>query len=168
MRSFFPGYAAPSQAVVDVGSGAGGPGLGLALVRPDLAVTLVEPLQKRVAFLRTAVGQLTPQHSPGGESEGGSGGRVVRVVRSRGEEVAAAAPGFDAAVARATLAPSEWLALGADLVHSDGVVWALLAREAPPERDGWAIERDESYQWPLTQAKRRAVAYRRAARPPQV
>ena len=41
------------RAVVDVGSGAGGPGLALYLARPDLRVTLVEPLQKRVAFLRS-------------------------------------------------------------------------------------------------------------------
>src|SRR5882672_5589799 len=46
------------EAVVDVGSGAGGPGLALYLVRPDLHVTLVEPAQKRVAFLRTASGQI--------------------------------------------------------------------------------------------------------------
>src|SRR5262245_14872175 len=42
--------------VVDIGSGAGGPGLALTLVRPDLAVTLVEPREKRVAFLRTVAG----------------------------------------------------------------------------------------------------------------
>src|SRR5580698_3967292 len=37
--------------VVDVGTGAGAPGLALALLRPDLRVTLVEPLGKRAAFL---------------------------------------------------------------------------------------------------------------------
>jgi 16S rRNA (guanine527-N7)-methyltransferase len=36
--------------VVDVGTGAGAPGLGLALLRPDLRLTLVEPLQKRASF----------------------------------------------------------------------------------------------------------------------
>jgi len=36
--------------VVDVGTGAGGPALGLAFLRPDLAVTLVEPLAKRTSF----------------------------------------------------------------------------------------------------------------------
>jgi 16S rRNA (guanine527-N7)-methyltransferase len=44
--------------VVDVGSGAGAPGLAIALLRPDLPVTLVEPLGKRVAFLRTVIGAL--------------------------------------------------------------------------------------------------------------
>jgi 16S rRNA (guanine527-N7)-methyltransferase len=40
--------------LIDVGSGNGSPGLVLALLRPDLAVTLLEPRQKRWAFLREA------------------------------------------------------------------------------------------------------------------
>src|SRR5258706_6321931 len=47
----------PGRNVVDVGSGAGGPGLALHFARPDLSLTLVEPLQKRVSFLRTGSGQ---------------------------------------------------------------------------------------------------------------
>jgi 16S rRNA (guanine527-N7)-methyltransferase len=45
--------AAPGR-LIDVGSGNGSPGLVLALLRPDLAVTLLEPRQKRWAFLREA------------------------------------------------------------------------------------------------------------------
>jgi 16S rRNA (guanine527-N7)-methyltransferase len=41
--------------LLDVGSGAGFPGLVLAIARPDLAVTLLEPRQKRTAFLRHIV-----------------------------------------------------------------------------------------------------------------
>jgi len=41
--------------VVDVGTGAGAPGLALAVLRADLEVTLVEPLAKRAAFLRTVL-----------------------------------------------------------------------------------------------------------------
>src|SRR5262249_36621510 len=41
----------PGLAVVDVGSGAGLPGIVLAITRPDLRVTLLEPLARRVAFL---------------------------------------------------------------------------------------------------------------------
>ena len=47
--------------VADVGSGAGLPGIPLALVRPDLRITLVEPLQRRVEFLQLAVGRLEMQ-----------------------------------------------------------------------------------------------------------
>src|SRR5689334_13761618 len=49
-------HEARDRRVVDVGSGAGGPALALHVARPDLAVTLVEPLQKRVSFLRTVAG----------------------------------------------------------------------------------------------------------------
>ena len=51
-----PRIAADAR-VVDVGTGAGAPGLALALLRPDLRVTLVEPLGKRAAFLRTVIGE---------------------------------------------------------------------------------------------------------------
>jgi 16S rRNA (guanine527-N7)-methyltransferase len=43
---------AHGERVIDVGSGAGFPGLPLAIARPDLHVTLVEPRQKKCAFLR--------------------------------------------------------------------------------------------------------------------
>ena len=44
--------------VVDIGSGAGLPGSVIALSRPDLTVTLVEPLERRVAFLTEVVAEL--------------------------------------------------------------------------------------------------------------
>lgn len=50
--------AAPGQPVIDVGSGAGLPGLVLAIARPDLHVHLVEPLARRTAWLETAVAEL--------------------------------------------------------------------------------------------------------------
>jgi len=59
--------------VCDIGSGAGLPGLVLALSRPDLRVTLVEPLLRRTTFLEEAVSEL---------------GLVnVEVVRGRAEEL---------------------------------------------------------------------------------
>ena len=44
--------------VIDIGSGAGLPGIPLALARPDLTITLIEPLQRRVDFLHEAVAEL--------------------------------------------------------------------------------------------------------------
>lgn len=49
---------APDQTVIDVGTGAGLPGIVLAVARPDVRVTLVEPLARRVAFLEEAVERL--------------------------------------------------------------------------------------------------------------
>ncbi len=59
--------------VVDVGSGAGLPGIPLALARPDLGITLLEPLQRRAEFLELAVDELGLEER-------------VRVVRSRAED----------------------------------------------------------------------------------
>ncbi|HEX6337520.1 MAG TPA: 16S rRNA (guanine(527)-N(7))-methyltransferase RsmG [Jiangellaceae bacterium] len=66
--------AVPREAaLVDVGSGAGLPGVVLAVVRPDLAVTLVEPLLRRSVFLRDVVAELRLPN--------------VQVVRSRAEDL---------------------------------------------------------------------------------
>jgi 16S rRNA (guanine527-N7)-methyltransferase len=131
--------------VVDVGCGAGAPGLALALVRPDLAVTLVEPLSKRVAFLRTVVGTLARTD--------------IVLAKEKGEATAARSPnGWDVAISRATLAPVEWIPLGLRLAP---VAWALLARGDAPEIAGARSTDDLAYVWPLTQAARHAVRYAR-------
>jgi 16S rRNA (guanine527-N7)-methyltransferase len=78
--------------VVDVGSGAGLPGIPLGLARPDLALTLVEPMARRVEFLQEAVAELAAvQRTP------------WRVVRGRAEErsVAGAVGPVDVVTARA-------------------------------------------------------------------
>ncbi|RJL32150.1 16S rRNA (guanine(527)-N(7))-methyltransferase RsmG [Bailinhaonella thermotolerans] len=88
------GEAVPENAsVVDVGSGAGLPGLVLAIVRPDLSVTLLEPLLRRTVFLTECVE--------------GLGLDNVEVVRGRAEELVGKAE-FDVATARA-VAPLERL-----------------------------------------------------------
>jgi 16S rRNA (guanine527-N7)-methyltransferase len=61
----------PGERVVDIGSGAGLPGLPLAIARPDLEMVLLEPLLRRSDFLREIVAEL---------------GLPVEVVRGRAEE----------------------------------------------------------------------------------
>ena len=60
------------ESLADVGSGGGLPGVPLAIARPDLAVTLIEPRRGRVAFLELALQELTLQNvrvldAPAGE-----------------------------------------------------------------------------------------------------
>ena len=128
-----------SLRVIDVGSGAGAPGLPLALLRGDLDLTLVEPLQKRATLLRLSKGRHPSAH--------------ITVRQERGGDVKER---FDVALSRATLPPPEWLTLGARLAPS---VWVLLAKQPPPTLAGWRIQHDERYQWPLTGADRRIVRY---------
>ena len=131
--------------VVDVGSGFGAPGVPVAILRPDLELRLVEPLRKRAAFLRTVIGTL------------GLASRV-EVLERRGEQVLEEGARFDAAISRATLAPAEWLALGARLAPGGDVV-VLLAREAEPEDAGCDISWRAPYRT-ASDAPRLAVGYR--------
>jgi 16S rRNA (guanine527-N7)-methyltransferase len=134
--------------VLDVGTGAGAPGLALALVRPDLAVTLCEPLAKRAAFLRTVLGSVKRAD--------------VTLVSKRGEELEEGA--WDHAMARATLPPEEWLAVGAKRVTLGGSVWVLLATGGAPAREGARVTLVESYPWPETGVTRRLVRYEISSR----
>lgn len=51
-------FMPPSGCLADIGSGAGLPGIPLAIARPDWSLSLIEPNQKRVAFLRQVKGEL--------------------------------------------------------------------------------------------------------------
>jgi 16S rRNA (guanine527-N7)-methyltransferase len=92
--------------VADVGAGGGLPGIPLAILRPDIHLTMIEPRAKRVAFLRGSV------------HEFGLGG--VEVLRCRSEE--AEDHSFDTSASRATFRPDEWLVEGRRLAKHDGVV----------------------------------------------
>jgi 16S rRNA (guanine527-N7)-methyltransferase len=78
--------------VVDVGSGAGLPGIPLGLARPDVALTLVEPMARRVEFLDSVVAELAEP-----------AGLPWRVVRGRAEDrsVVGAVGPVDVVTARA-------------------------------------------------------------------
>ncbi|MGN6332887.1 MAG: 16S rRNA (guanine(527)-N(7))-methyltransferase RsmG [Motilibacteraceae bacterium] len=125
--------------VVDVGSGAGLPGMVIALRRPDLRVALVEPLLRRSQFLSEVVEDL------------GLGGSV-EVVRARAEDLHGAR-GFDVATARA-VAPMDRLAAWClPLVVPHGQLLALkgstAAEElavAEPLLEQWGAERAEVVQ----------------------
>ena len=84
--------------VCDVGSGAGLPGIPLALVRPDLKITLLEPLLRRTNFLTEVVELLGLDH--------------VTVVRGRAEEVMGKLPPVHVVTARAVAPLDRLAALG--------------------------------------------------------
>lgn len=94
---------------IDVGSGAGLPGIIIAVVRPDLSGTLLEPIQKRRAFLNAAIRTL--------------GLDGVSVGRDRLDDHAARVGcSYDVAVSRAVFPLPQWLELGRSLVSPGGLV----------------------------------------------
>lgn len=109
-------------AVLDVGSGAGLPGLVLAIRRPDLKVTLLEPMQRRVAFLDEAVTTLQLSGT-------------VSVVRGRAEDGAVRRSlGRQEWVVARAVAPLERLASWClPLLADDGCLLALKGATATEE-----------------------------------
>ena len=109
---------APDASVADIGSGAGLPGLVVALCRPDLRVTLVEPMLRRVRFLEEALSSIGLEN--------------IEIVRARAEELHDDRR-FDAVTARA-LAPLARLgAWCLPLVRPGGSVLALKGESATGE-----------------------------------
>ena len=106
------------ERIVDVGAGAGVPGLPLAILRPDLHVTLVERIAKKVAFLRAAVDAL----------------QLANATVERADLADLGGRGFDRAVSRALMAPAEWLVAARPAVRAGGAVGVMVARQAelPP------------------------------------
>lgn len=91
--------------VADVGSGAGLPGLVLAIARPDVHLTLIEPMERRVDWLTSEAARL--------------GLTNVDVVRARAEDVADEIV-VDQVTARAVSALSKLIPLTVPLVRSGG------------------------------------------------
>ncbi len=102
--------------VADVGSGAGLPGLVWAIARPDVHLTLIEPLLRRTTFLSEAVDQL--------------GLSNVEVARGRAEEVAGE---YDVVTSRAVASLGKLARWSLPLVRSGGQMWAIKGSSAEEE-----------------------------------
>ncbi|ORV39884.1 16S rRNA (guanine(527)-N(7))-methyltransferase RsmG [Mycobacterium conspicuum] len=110
----------PGERVVDIGSGAGLPGLPLAIARPDLDIVLLEPMLRRTDFLREVIAEL---------------GLPVEVVRGRAEErgVRAQIGERDAAVSRAVAALDKLTKWSMPLLRTGGRMVAIKGEQAPDE-----------------------------------
>jgi 16S rRNA (guanine527-N7)-methyltransferase len=104
--------------VADLGSGAGLPGVVLAIGRPDLRVTLVEPLQRRLGFLDEVVEELSLEN--------------VVTIRGRAEELHGRER-YDVVTARALAPLSRLLGWAMPLVAPSGVLLAMKGGSAADE-----------------------------------
>jgi len=101
--------------VVDIGSGAGLPGIVIALARPDLKVTLIEPLQRRVDFLNEVIAQLEIP---------------VEVVRGRAETVKKQ---FEVVAARAVAPLEKLIQISWHMIPRGGHLLAIKGEGAAEE-----------------------------------
>ncbi len=108
----------PASSVIDLGSGAGLPGVVLAMLLPDSEVVLLEPMARRAAFLDECVRSL------------GLGNAAVR--RGRAEEVAGELAA-DVVTARAVAPMRRLAALAVPLVRPGGLVLAIKGAAAAEE-----------------------------------
>lgn len=101
--------------VLDIGSGAGLPGIVIALARPDLKVTLLEPLQRRVDFLNEVIEELKLD---------------ITVIRGRAESIKGS---FSVVTARAVAPLPKLLTVSWHLVAPGGAVMAMKGEAAAVE-----------------------------------
>ena len=107
----------PGELVADVGSGAGLPGIPMAIAAPATNFVLIEPMDRRASWLQEVVDELDLQN--------------VEVVRARAEEVEGGQ--FEVVTARAVAALDKLLRLCVPLLKPGGRVIALKGSKAPEE-----------------------------------
>lgn len=123
-----------ASSVVDIGSGAGLPGIPLALARPDLQISLVEPMQRRVDFLTQVLEALPlPQ---------------VSVRRARAEELPVA--DWDVVVTRAVASLGRLVELSLPRLRPGGTLLALKGESVDVEiaKAGSVLKK-----WPLARVE---------------
>lgn len=151
MHRFVDPLVASGGGLADLGTGAGLPGIPLAIVKPGLRVTLVESAGKKARFMRQAVREL--------------GLADVRVAESRIESVDE--PGAYAAItARALATIPLILELGGHLLAPDGVLLAMKgvhpAEELAQLPPGWRLRDIHPLRVPGLDAERHLVVVERA------
>ncbi|MDR3311078.1 MAG: 16S rRNA (guanine(527)-N(7))-methyltransferase RsmG, partial [Oscillospiraceae bacterium] len=154
------GTAPPGATLIDVGSGAGFPGLPLKIARPDLAVTLLDASEKRVAFLAETARAL---------------GLEAGCVHARAEEYALRnLDVFDFAVSRAVADLRELTELCLPFVRTGGAFLAMKSQSSDDEITaaanaiatlGGALEAVSDYALPDGTPRRIAVIRKQSATP---
>ena len=106
--------------MIDVGSGGGLPGIVLAIVCPNLELTLIEPTKKKHAFLSTARRELTLSNL------------TTHALRDTELLARDDFEPFDFAIARAVWSVEEWLPRAAALITSSGTIFAMEGKDESP------------------------------------
>jgi len=114
--------------VADIGSGAGLPGIVIALARPDLKVTLIEPLSRRVDFLNEVIKEL---------------GLSIEVIRARSEVVKKQ---FEIVTARAVAPLERLISISWHMIPRGGSLLAIKGESAQEELDKSKLKKGSTAQ----------------------
>lgn len=152
----------PGFRLIDLGSGAGFPGLVLAIVIPSLDIALVEARRRRVNFLREAIRKLRVTN--------------VSVYEERAEALAKEEhlrASFDVAVSRATWSLEEFLRLAHPFVSSGSMALAMKGPHVDTELPGldkrlqnigFCLKRRYAYTLPFGGERREAIVFDKVSR----
>ena len=153
----------PGQTVVDVGTGAGFPGMPMKILEPSIQLTLLDSLGKRITFLQEVCDNL--------------GLTDVQCVHARAEEFAAEhRQSFDFAVSRAVANLSVLSELCLPLVKPGGYFLSMKSVESGQELEaakkaiqilGGRVERTADYQIPGTDVTHRVIFIKKIAETPK-
>ncbi len=153
------------KTVVDVGTGAGFPGMPLKILEPSIRMTLLDSLGKRITFLQEVCDELGLQN--------------VQCVHARAEEQALVdgyRDGFDYAVSRAVANLSVLCELCLPLVKAGGYFLSMKSVESDEELEsakkaiktlGGQVERTADYQIPGTEVVHRVIFIKKIAETPK-
>ena len=151
------------KSVVDVGTGAGLPGMPLKILEPSIRMTLLDSLGKRITFLQEVCNELGLQN--------------VQCVHARAEEFAEAhRQSFDFAVSRAVANLSVLCELCLPLVKAGGYFLSMKSVESDEELEaakkaiktlGGQVERTADYQIPGTEVVHRVIFIKKIAETPK-
>ncbi|MGC3999754.1 MAG: 16S rRNA (guanine(527)-N(7))-methyltransferase RsmG [Anaeromyxobacter sp.] len=145
----------PARSLLDLGAGAGLPGVPLACARPELQVTCCDSVSKKVAFVKAVAVELGLENVRG------------VAARATGNPDADRLPRAEAVISRALTDPEQWLPLGKAYLAEGGVLLAMLGREADEAkladvgaRNGLRLEGVQRFELPVSRAPRAVARWR--------
>jgi len=111
--------------LLDIGSGAGFPGIPLKIVEPTLKVTLLDSVNKKVTFMKHIITELDLTY--------------IEAIHSRAEDLAKTRKGgFDVVISRALAGLSDFVKLGEPFLAKDGILIAMKGKNVDDEVKGAA------------------------------
>ncbi|WP_243337566.1 16S rRNA (guanine(527)-N(7))-methyltransferase RsmG [Anaeromyxobacter soli] len=143
-----------ARTLLDVGAGAGLPGVPLACARPELEVTCCDSVAKKVAFVKAVSAELD---------------LAVRAfaVRADGDPEREKLPRAEAVVSRALADPERWVPLGVRYLAPGGTLFAMLGRDADAaglatvgEAAGLTLVDVSRFELPLSRSARAIARWR--------